>query len=163
MKQFLLFLLGFSYLCLLKGQTPLDAPLPDKFNGLSLALEVNHFPATVHPVKENTSKPRFLWKHNTAVMCSTSSIEIIEFGAYLFYQNKWNLRASYDAKLFTKWFNCPKAKMEIGQPYTYHENWRISPQPTEGWALWYFIGEDESGKTVYGIGRIETTNKLLNQ
>ncbi len=145
------------------AQSPADAPLPEKFSGMEPRVLINHFPATVYASEDPDSKDfKYFWKHNTAVLASQSNVEVIECGAYIFYNNQWNLRVSYDTKTFTKLFNCPEGKMKHGQPYTFSDNWRTDNRLFGGWAMWYIIGTDEFGQQVYGVGKLETVGTLYN-
>ena len=137
-----------------------EANLPQKIDTLKKALRVNQFPnpvkASLDPEKEGT----YFWKHTTSVMSPESKVQVIEIGAYLFYNNQWNLRASYSPKEFAKWFNCPKAVMKAGEPYTFSDNWRRDTRLYGGWAMWYFIGIDESGQKVCGYDKIHTLREM---
>lgn len=143
------------------SQTALDAPLPDKFKGLKNALLVSHFPAIVYASEDADEKKAYQWKHTTSVMSTQSAIQVTECGAYIFYNQQWNLRVSMTTKDFSKLFNCKKGKMKKGQPYTFKDNWRHDNQLRSGWAIWYFIGINEAGETVYGVGKLEMTNELV--
>ena len=159
-------ILFFSFFLLLNlqldAQTPLDAPLPDALQSLPKAIEVNHFPATVY-ASTDEERPDFsyFWKHNTSVLSSKSDLQIIECGAYIFYNNQWNLRVKYDSKQFEDLFNCPKGNMKQGQPYTFVDNWRTDKRLMGGWAMWYFIGNTASGEKVMGYGKLETAGEMI--
>ena len=133
--------------------------LPEKIKDLKVAIEVAHFPKENDPVKiDNT----YYWKHATAILCKESEIKIIEYGAYLFYNKKWNLRKSYPLKDLDKTFGTKKQIMLQGQPYVWQNNWRIGNKLFGGWAMWYFIGKTEKGETICGYETINTTSNLLN-
>lgn len=155
--------IGFYCLCysfLLTAQTPLNAPLPEKFKALQEIILVDNFP---NPVKATTyvSEPnKFFWKHTTSLLSLTENITIEEGGAYLFYNNQWNLRVAYKAKEFTKLFHIPKGKMKKGEPYVFVENWRVGSKLYGGWAMWYIIGTTDSGERVFGIGRLDTVGEV---
>ncbi len=139
--------------------TPLDEPLPEKLQNLSVEIEVMHFPKENDPIK---IKEKYYWKHATAILSKKSDIQIIEFGAYLFYNNQWNLRKTYDLKDLDKNFGTKKQKLLQGQPYVWTDNWRIGAQLFGGWAMWYFIGTNDKGDTICGYETINTTSNLLN-
>ncbi|WP_027394938.1 hypothetical protein [Aquimarina latercula] len=139
--------------------TPINEELPDKLKTLRKAIEVNNFPKKIDAIKIDN---RFYWKHNTAILCKENEIKIIEYGAYLFYNNTWNLRKSYPLKELNKNFGTKKEVMKQSQPYTWTKNWRTDSSLFGGWAMWYFIGITKDGETVCGYQKIETTNKLLN-
>ncbi len=139
--------------------TPTDEPLPEKLQNLSVEIEVMHFPKENDPIK---IKEKYYWKHATAILSKKSDIQIIEFGAYLFYNNQWNLRKTYDLKDLDKNFGTKKQKLLQGQPYVWTDNWRIGVQLFGGWAMWYFIGTNDKGDTICGYETINTTSNLLN-
>ncbi len=143
----------------IKYGTPSNEPLPEKLQGLRVAIEVNNFPKEIDAVK---IKDQYYWMHNTAIRCKESDVTIIEFGAYLFYNDQWNLRRSYPLKDLNKNFGTKKERLKHAQPYTWAENWRVGPSLFGGWAMWYFIGKTPSGEIVCGYEKIETTDKLLN-
>ena len=142
------------------GQTALDAPLPEKFKGLTEIILVDNFP---NPVKATTYKSEpnnFFWKHTTTLLSLTENITIEEGGAYLFYNDQWNLRIAYKPKKFAKLFHIPKGKMKKGEPYAFVENWRVGPKLFGGWAMWYVIGRTDSGERVFGVGRLDTVGEV---
>ncbi len=139
--------------------TPKNETLPKKIKYLKRAIQVNHFPEEVHPIKHNDS---FYWKHNTAILSETSNVEIIEYGAYIYYNDTWNLRRTYPIEDFDNTFGTSQNKLQQAQPYTFVNNWRVANQLFGGWAMWYFIGKTENGDLVCGYQKINTTNNLLN-
>ena len=155
-----LVLLSFLLAPKLSGQDPTAAPLPAKFDGLPQTLLVHHFPEKVYASTDADEPETFFWKHNTSLL-SKIPVRIVEFGAYLFYNDQWNLRASYQPKDFQRWFDCPGAQLKAGQPYTFPDNWRRDVRVTGGWAMWYFVAEDETGAQSFGMGALETMGELL--
>lgn len=150
----------FSTIYLFGQHTALDAPLPDKFKGLKEIVLVDNFP---NPLKATTyeSEPnKFFWKHTTTLLSNQENITIEEGGAYLFYNNQWNLRVTYPAKKFAKLFKVPKKKMKKGEPYAFIKNWRVGPKLSGGWAMWYVIGRTDGGERVFGIGRLDTVGEV---
>jgi len=139
--------------------TPENDELPKKLKNLRQVIEVNNFPKKIDPIKIGG---RYYWKHNTAILCQESEIKIIEYGAYLFYNKKWNLRKSYSVKELNKNFNTKNGILNHSEPYTWVKNWRTDSRLFAGWAMWYFIGKTTDGETVCGYEKIETTNNLLN-
>jgi len=140
--------------------TPTNEPLPDKLQGLERIIEVSHFPKKVDPIKKGDT---YYWMHNTALLCAEKELTIIEFGAYIFYNDTWNLRQSYPLKSLDKNFGTKNQIIAKGQPYTWSDNWRTGDTNFGGWALWFFIGKTSDGQTVCGYETIETTNNLLNK
>jgi len=139
--------------------TPPENSIPEKLKPFKVAIEVVNFPKENHPVK---IKDKYYWKHATAILSQVSDITITEYGAYLYYNNTWNLRKTYPLKELNKSFGTKKQMILQGQPYVWANNWRVGEQLFGGWALWYFIGKDKNGDTVCGYGTINTTDKPLN-
>lgn len=140
--------------------TPGDEPLPEILNGKRKIIQVVHFPKQNDPIQIDE---KYYWMHATAIMCKESEIEIIEFGAYLFYNDKWNLRRSYPLKDLDKNFKTSKQRMSQAKPYVWIDNYRVDNSLFGGWALWYFIGTTSSGEVVCGYETIHTTDNLLNK
>ncbi len=140
--------------------TPEDGVLPEKIEHLKVGIEVIHFPKENDPIK---IKDKYYWKHATAILSKNSDVTITEFGAYLYYNDQWNLRKSYDLKDLDKNFGTHKQVLKQGEPYVWAKNWRVDKTLFGGWALWYFIGINEDGHTVCGYATIHTTSNLLNQ
>jgi len=162
MKKVILFLVVFCSISIYSQRnygTPIHDKLPDKLKILRRLIEVNNFPKSIDPIKIDD---RYYWKHNTAILCKESEIKIIEYGAYLFYNNTWNLRKSYPLKELNKNFGIKKQIMKQSQPYTWTNNWRTDSSVYGGWAMWYFIGVTQKGEKVCGYEKIETTEMLLN-
>jgi hypothetical protein len=145
--------------CQVDYGTPPDEVLPEVLDGKRRIIEVMHFPKINDPVKIDDL---YYWKHVTAIMCKESEISITEYGAYIFYNNTWNLRKKYPLKDLDRTFGTTKEIMEQGQPYTWTENWRVDTRLFGGWAMWYFIGKTTQGETVCGYETIHTTSNLLN-
>lgn len=138
--------------------TPTNEPLPKKLQQLKKEITVQNFPKEIDPIK---IKDSYYWKHNTMVFSKNSQVQIIEYGAYLFYNGKWNLRKSYPVKEFNKNFGAKKGILLQAQPYTWNDNWRVGNQLFGGWAMWYFIGINEKGEKICGYEKINTTNNLI--
>lgn len=142
------------------AQSPEDAMLPTKFDSISEGLQLVHFPDPVLASQDSDRPDIFLWKHNSTIFSPTQNVEIIEGGAYIFYNNQWNLRVRYDKSEFASLFQVPEAVMKAGQPYTFIDNWRTDTRLFGGWAMWYVIGLRSDGETVYGVGKLETVGAL---
>lgn len=163
MKAFIPIVILLFNTAILLGQinygTPKENQIPTKLQNLPRQIIVNNFPDKIDAVK---IEDRYYWKHTTSILCKTDIIEIIEFGAYLFYNNQWNLRQTYNLKELDKKFNTKKQQLNLGQPYTWHNNWRTDTKLFGGWAMWYFIGITSSGQKICGYQKINTTDNLLN-
>jgi len=164
MKTILILFITSIYSTCLIGQinysTPPENVIPEKLQNLPRIIEVQQFPKINDPIK---IKDTYYWKHATSVLCKTDEITLIEYGAYLYYNNQWNLRRSYPLKELKKTFGITNEKMLQGHPYTWANNWRTDQRLFGGWALWYFIGRTSDGKTVCGYETIHTTDNLLNK
>jgi hypothetical protein len=139
--------------------TPYGDSLPEKLQHLNIEIEVMHFPKENDPIK---IKDKYYWKHATAILAKKSKVKIIEYGAYLYYNNTWNLRKLYDLKELDKTFGTKKQVLQQGEPYVWTKNWRIDNRLFGGWAMWYFIGINDEGETICGYETINTTSNLLN-
>jgi len=133
--------------------------IPEKLTALPRLLEVVHFPQINDPIKIEDS---YYWKHMTSILSKTQEVTIIEYGAYIYYNNAWNLRKSYPLRELDKTFGTKNRKLLQAQPYTWNNNWRVDNRLFGGWALWYFIGETSSGELVCGYQKIHTTSNLIN-
>jgi hypothetical protein len=49
--------------------------------------------------------------------------------------------------------------MKAGEPYTFVQNWRRDTRLYGGWALWYFIGEDDRGRPIVGYKALWTAGE----
>jgi len=138
--------------------SPPAESIPEKLVSLKRQIEVIHFPQVNDPIQING---QYYWKHMTSVLAKNSEIAIIEYGAYLYYNDTWNLRQSYPLKELDKTFGTKKQRLLQAQPYTYNNNWRVGDQLFGGWALWYFIGKTPTGELVCGYEKIHTTSNLI--
>ncbi|MEM7185585.1 MAG: hypothetical protein AAF466_02905 [Bacteroidota bacterium] len=139
--------------------TPPAGLIPEKLQDLRRAIDVIHFPKINDPIKIGGT---YYWKHMTSVLCKESEIQIVEYGAYIYYNDQWNLRRSYPLKELDKTFGTRKQVMARAEPYTWPKNYRTGDSLFGGWALWYFIGTTPEGETVCGYETIHTTANLLN-
>ena len=149
----------FSSLSQVKYGKPTIEDVPKKLKKLNRKIIVQNFPKIINPIK---IKNKFYWKHNTVIFSKENEIKITEFGAYIYYNDKWNLRKIYALKYLDKNFGTRKQVLQKAQPYTWNDNWRTDTRLFGGWALWYFIGITEKGETVCGYEIINTTNNLIN-
>jgi hypothetical protein len=146
-----------------RTQTPAPtAPLPERLQGLARVLVVNHFPNPVHPSLDPDKPGLYFWKHTTSVLSDSLPVRVTEFGAFLFYNAQWNLRAAFKPRQLNQWFGTRRALLKAGQPYTFENNWRTDTELRAGWALWYFIGNLPDGRQVCGYEMLDTTPHLLN-
>lgn len=154
------------HLCaqVLLAQTPAEtAPLPEKLADLPQKLQVGHFPSPVLASTDPDEPGTYFWKHNSTLFSPTEDATIVEGGAYIYYNDQWNLRVSMSAKEFSKLFGVRKGLMKAGQPYTFVDNWRRDTRLYGGWAMWYVIAKLPSGERVCGIGKLDTVGKLYSE
>ncbi|MBX2875387.1 MAG: hypothetical protein KTR30_24945 [Saprospiraceae bacterium] len=155
------FLLGMQTLA---AQAPAEtAPLPEKLAALPQKLKVGHFPSPVLASTDPDEPGTYFWKHNSTLFSAQEDATIVEGGAYIYYNDQWNLRVSMSAKEFAKLFGVQKGLMKAGQPYTFVDNWRRDSRLYGGWAMWYVIAELPSGERVCGIGKLDTVGKLYGE
>ncbi|MFT7587927.1 MAG: hypothetical protein ACI959_000132 [Limisphaerales bacterium] len=140
--------------------TAATAPLPERLQKVPVAITVAHFPETVHAIE--TEPGQYYWKHNTSVLCEGSKIRIVEFGSFLFYDDKWNMRVAFEPKDMDRMFSTQKGVMSQAEPYTFVKNWRGGEMVFGGWAMWYFIGINATGERVCGYSKLETTDVLIH-
>lgn len=154
-----LLFLSYNSLSQVDYGTPPNDEVPEKLSELRRAILVQHFPKTNNPIKIDDT---YYWKHSTGIFCEESKITITEFGAYIYYNDQWNLRESYPLKKLDVYFGTKKHKLNKAEPYTWAKNYRTGKDLFGGWALWYFIGTMENGETVCGFETINTTANLIN-
>lgn len=159
----------FLFSCLLTLQTLAaqsaaeTAPLPAKLAGLPQDVQVAHFPSPVLASTDPDEPDTYFWKHNSTLFSPTKDATIVEGGAYIYYNDQWNLRVRMSAKDFSKRFGVRKGIMKAGQPYTFVDNWRRDTRLYGGWAMWYVIAELPSGERVCGIGKLDTLGELYTK
>lgn len=146
-----------------RATQPEFAPLPDQLTGLPQELLVNHFDDPVFATTDADEKDTYLWKHSTAVISPFGEAEILKFGAYIYYNDQWNLRVEFKPRDFVKMFGCPKAQLKKGHPYTFAENWRRDERLRGGWAMWFFIARKTKGDTVAGVGKVYTVGSTYEE
>jgi hypothetical protein len=81
---------------------PKGKSLPEKLQEIENRLIVNHFPEVVHPYQDKKDTSIYNWKHIPSVLCLQEDVIITEFGAYLFYDGKWNERVVYGQVLWNQ-------------------------------------------------------------
>lgn len=139
--------------------TPPQEAIPAKLKNIRIAIDVLHFPKKTDAIK---IKDLYYWKHITSILCTESEVTITEFGAYIFYNDQWNLRQTYPIQDLDDVFDTKQQRMLQAQPYTWTNNYRSGDTLFAGWALWYFIGETPSGESICGYETIYTSDVLLN-
>ena len=141
--------------------------LPDKLRELPVGLFIYHDTNPNYP-EINTDKEvrntKYVWKHSTTVFAKMESLEVIEAGSYIWYDEsgwKENMKLSPDD--FKEKFQCTKAILQKGEEYTFVKNYRYGNHLYGGDALWYVLAEDENGKIYKGYSIIETESTLINK
>lgn len=132
--------------------------LPNELRDISVGLEVNHFPAEVKATRD-TEKPHvYKWTHATTVVAKAEAVQIEEFGAYVWEDEKWEF-STFTGKPFTaddfeKWYGCKGGRIEKGASCTDNRNWSSSLDIQHPRILWYYIGITQSGKRVIGYKEV---------
>ena len=145
------------------SQSPQEAPLPEKFNDLANVIHIDHYPSPVFASTDPDEPGTYFWKHTTTFFSPAEDIFIEEGGAYIFYNNKWNLRVAMSKKEISKYFDIPQGIMKAGEPYAFVKNWRRDSRLAGGWAMWYIMGKTSDGRKVFGVGKLDTVGKLYSE
>ena len=85
--------------------TPSKGEIPQELKNIPIGIEVMHFPRINDPIK---IKDSYYWKHATGILSTNDTVTITEFGAYLYYNDQWNLRKTYKLKDLDKFFGTKK-------------------------------------------------------
>lgn len=164
MKKSILLLISFWAITHLAAQSAAEeSPLPEKLAELRQGLQVEHFPNPVLASTDPDEPGTYFWKHNSTLFSPTEEATIVEGGAYIYYNDQWNLRVSMSAKEFSKLYGVQKGIMKAGQPYTFVDNWRRDSRLYGGCAMWYVIAELPSGERVCGYGKLDTVGELYSK
>lgn len=87
-EQIITLLLALCFMSAM-SQSPEAAPLPDKFDGMEEVLLINHFPSPVYASTDSSQSDfQYFWKHTTTVLSPTEDVEMVECGAYIFYNDQ---------------------------------------------------------------------------
>jgi hypothetical protein len=130
-------------------------------------IEVIHTPDKVSAIEGGRSGHRFTWLHKTSVRSTVGDLTVVEFGAFVDLRGKWEF-STYTGKPFTTadfadWYSCPNAKLIDSQNFTDPQNWTGADALHESSGLWYYIGEDSSGKRFRGVARVDTLAQIKSE
>ena len=127
--------------------------LPRKLRGLPIGILAQHHPNPCYPVKEGG---KYVWRHDTTVQSLAGDLVIVEYGAYIYTDAGWILRATMSTDEFAKTYRCPGGRLRKGRVYADPDNARYGDKPTAGDALWFFLAKDSKGRMFKGIELVET-------
>ena len=126
-------------------------------DSLPEGIVVVHSPGRGVATEGGRSGFEYTWQFATTVKSSTAKrVRIVEFGAFSRVGDQWKF-ANFTGKPFSgddfsEWYGAPGAMLQPGQSYTDPQNWFGGNALKESESLWYFIGLEEDGRRVKGIG-----------
>jgi len=128
-------------------------------------IEVIHTPDRVLAKEDGRSGYRYTWLHKTSVKSTVGDLRIIEFGAFAKDHDQW-VFSTYTGKPFTpedfaEWYSCPNAQLKDSKQFSDLQNWTGANILQENSTLWYFIGEDATGKKYKGIEQVDTLKQTI--
>lgn len=143
--------------------------LPPELANIPDGIEILHRPDTVFATintKDPDTRGRYKWGFETAVKSAKGDLDIQEFGAYVWIENRWAFSTLYNRPYnvdeFTDWYNCPYGELKEGLAYTDHDNWtkgnHLDGDTT--YALWYFIAKNKVDELVKGAKIVCTINRM---
>jgi hypothetical protein len=157
-------LLGVLVCCTGQARDQAGAAKPTAFDALKqlpVGLKVVHTP---NPVRASLSaasqvRKKYTWWYETAVTATDADVTIVEFGSYVWQNDRWAFSnfsgKPFSAKEFAEWYACPGALIKKGASCADQTNWGSAAELVSGKALWYFIGVDNEGRRVKGEAVIE--------
>lgn len=143
--------------------------LPPKLANIPDGIEVIHRPDTVFATmntQDSATRGMYKWAFETSVKSSKGDLNIQEFGAYVWIENRWAFSTLYNRPYnldeFTEWYNCPYGELKEGFAYTDHDNWTKGNHldGDTAYALWYYIAKNKVDELVKGTKIIVTINSL---
>jgi polyisoprenoid-binding protein YceI len=135
-----------------------DRLLPEKLRKIDYGIIGSHFPNPTYATFEDGI---YIWKHSTSVKSQLEDLTILEYGSYVYTDEGWYLRVTYDNKVFEKTYNCKDGVLKKGKTYTDSTSWRRSEALISGDAMWFYIAKNKSGKLFKGTALVETEAKLV--
>lgn len=132
--------------------------LPEKLRNIDYGIIGTHFP---NPTYATFEDGMYVWKHDTSVKSMTEDLTIVEYGSYVYTDNGWYLRVTYDNKMFAETYNCKGGILKKGKTYTDPTSWRRSEALISGDAMWFYIAKNKAGKLFKGTALVETEAKLV--
>lgn len=134
--------------------------LPEKLRGIDYGIQGTHFPNPTYATLENGM---YVWKHDTSVKATAEDLQIVEYGSYVYTDNGWYLRVTYDTKMFAETYHCKNGILKKGKTYTDPASWRKSDKLYGGDAMWFYIAKNKAGKLFKGTALIETEAKWITE
>lgn len=135
---------------------------PGEFDKLPVGIKVVHEPKTARATLTGKSKRRakYTWWYKTTVSATAGEVTILEFGAFVWKDDKWVNGVTFNGKPYTaeefaEWYKSPKAVLKKGESFSDPTNWSSDAELRAGKIRWYFVGIDEKGKRVKGEAVIE--------
>jgi hypothetical protein len=143
--------------------------LPLKISNIPYGIEVKHNIKKAY-ASSNEDYPnrggKYKWKYKTSVTSKKNDLKIIEFGTYVFENNKWIERTIYNRPFnneeFSEWYKCPQGVIKKGITYSDTSNWTTSMTVTteDSKNLWYYIGIDSDNKKYVGYSEIKLIGEI---
>ena len=135
-------------------------PILKQLSTLPDEIIVTHSPNPVKAQPGGRSGYKYTWLYETKVAARTGQVVIEEFGSFTWHNNQWFFvnftMKPFTASDFAEWYECPNAKLNVGQAYSDGSNWTGGDVLASGKMKWYFIGRNEKGERVKGEAIIET-------
>ncbi|OAI53622.1 hypothetical protein AYO44_15835 [Planctomycetaceae bacterium SCGC AG-212-F19] len=133
----------------------------EELGKLPVGLKVTHDPnpALATETSKSERRSKYTWWFKTTVASTGQDVKVVEFGAYVWNNDKWVFASftgkPFSSKDFAEWYFCPDALVKEGKAYTDPTNWGSGPELTAGKARWYYIGINGKGERLKGEAVIE--------
>ena len=129
-------------------------------------IRVTHTPNVVSAVMRGDE---FVWEYQTRVEALHSELVILEFGAFVLHRGQWQLANSspFFSRSFADWYKCQHAVLptdivlRVGMPAVDPQNWSRGTRLRSSRTLWYYIGQDPSGRRFRGEAEVELRGTLV--
>lgn len=130
-------------------------------------IRVTHTPDPVSAVMRGNE---FVWEYQTTIEALKSELSILEFGAFTLHQGEWRFTNSepFSSRHFAEWYKCQNADLSAdvvlraGMPAVDHQNWSRSQRLRSTRTLWYYIGQDPSGRLFRGEAEVMQRGTLVH-
>lgn len=162
----LLLALSFSLAILLHAAGEENPTTLEELDKLPVGLKVVHDPNPALATDTSNSKrlAKYTWWFKTTVTPTGPEVKIVEFGAYVLFNGKWEFsnytRKPFSSKDFADWYSCPDALIKQGKSYVDPTNWGGNQELAAVRSRWYYIGIDSNGKRVKGEAIIEQKGEI---
>lgn len=145
---------------------------PKKLQNLETGLKVTHSADTIFAAintKDPEQKGRYQLQFTTTVESIDEDLEIVEFAAYFWENEKWVFKSMFDRPFnkneFDKWYNSENGQILLGETYSDNDNWLVKSDYLNGEtykALLYFIARNKQGEKFVGAREIVGEMKMKN-